>query len=274
MTDRAQPSIPFVGLHSHSVFSIFDGMGYPQDHQEFAWENGMDALALTDHGNMSGLSYQVLNAKKMQAEGKNFKPIFGIEAYFIDDLEKWKVEKEEHLANQKKKKKEETSGPVIEDEAASKRSAKHVLNRRAHLVLLAQNQTGLNNLFSLVSKSYEGENFYRFPRVDYKMLREHNEGIIVSSACLGGPLSKCYWNNREESADAVHNSMVETINQFKDIFGDRFYCELQWNRIPEQHEVNQHIIKAAAEVKPSNTCSGILSKTFPAFKKPIPLAGL
>ena len=247
MTDRAQPSIPFVGLHSHSVFSIFDGMGFPQDHQEFAWENGMDALALTDHGNMSGLAYQVLNAKKMQAEGKKFKPIFGIEAYFIDDLDKWKVEKEEHLANQKKKKKEDTSGPVIEDEAASKRSAKHVLNRRAHLVLLAQNQAGLNNLFSLVSKSYEGENFYRFPRVDYKMLREHNEGIIVSSACLGGPLSKCFWNNREESADAVHNSMVETINQFKDIFGDRFYCELQWNRIPEQHEVNQHIIRAAAE---------------------------
>ena len=80
MTERAQPSIPFVGLHSHSVFSIFDGMGYPQDHQQFAWENGMDALALTDHGNMSGLAYQVLNAKKMQAEGKNFKPIFGIEA--------------------------------------------------------------------------------------------------------------------------------------------------------------------------------------------------
>ena len=247
MTDRAQPSIPFVGLHSHSVFSIFDGMGYPQDHQNFAWENGMDALALTDHGNMSGLAYQVLNAKKMQAEGKNFKPIFGIEAYFIDDLEKWKVEKEEHLANQKKKKKDDSSGPVIEDEAASKRSAKHVLNRRAHLVLLAQNQTGLNNLFSLVSKSYEGENFYRFPRVDYKMLREHSEGIIVSSACLGGPLSKCFWNNREESPEAVHNSMVKTINEFKDIFGDKFYCELQWNRIPEQHQVNQHIIKAAAE---------------------------
>ena len=59
MTDRAQPSIPFVGLHSHSVFSIFDGMGFPQDHQNFAWENGMDALALTDHGNMSGLSYHL-----------------------------------------------------------------------------------------------------------------------------------------------------------------------------------------------------------------------
>ena len=247
MSQRTESSIPFVGLHSHSVYSIFDGMGYPSEHIDFAWENGCDALALTDHGNMSGLPHQVLHAKKMNEEGKKFKPIFGIEAYFIDDLEKWKVEKEEHLANQKKKKKKEATGPVIEDEQESKRSAKHILNRRAHLVLLAQNQTGLNNLFSLVSKSYEGENFYRFPRVDYKMLREHSEGIIVSSACLGGPLSKCFWNNREESPEAVHNSMVKTINEFKDIFGDKFYCELQWNRIPEQHQVNQHIIKAAAE---------------------------
>ena len=249
MTDRATPSIPFVGLHSHSTMSVFDGMGFPSEHIDFAWENGMEALALTDHGNMSGLPHQVLHAKKMNEEGKKFKPIYGIEAYFIDDLDKWKKEKEEHQSTQKKKKKDDLTGPVIEDEQASKRSAKHVLNRRAHLVLLAQNQTGLNNLFSLVSKSYTEENFYRFPRIDYKMLREHHEGIIVSSACLGGPLSKCFWNNRKEGSEAVHEAMVSTINEFKSIFGDRFYCELQWNRIPEQHEVNQHIILAAEVTK-------------------------
>jgi len=247
LSERIKSSIPFVGLHSHSVYSMFDGLGYPSDHIDFAWENGSDALALTDHGNMSGLPHQVFHAKKMNEEGKKFKPIYGIEAYFIDDLDKWKVEKEEHLANQKKKKKKEATGPVIEDEQESKRSAKHVLNRRAHLVLLAQNQTGLNNLFTMISKSFEDENFYRFPRIDYKMLREHSEGIIVSSACLGGPLSKCFWNNRETGPEAVHEEMVKTINEFKSIFGDRFYCELQWNRIPEQHEVNQHIIRAAKE---------------------------
>ena len=251
MSERIKSSIPFVGLHSHSVYSMFDGLGYPSDHIDFAWENGNDALALTDHGNMSGLPHQVLHAKKMNEEGKKFKPIYGIEAYFIDDLDKWKVEKEEHLDSQKKKKKrkkkEDVTGPVIEDERASKRSAKHILNRRAHLVLLAQNQTGLNNLFSLVSHSYKDENFYRFPRIDYKMLEKHHEGIIVSSACLGGPLSKCFWNNRETGPEAVHEAMVKTINEFKGIFGDRFYCELQWNRIPEQHEVNQHIIRAAKQ---------------------------
>ena len=98
-----------------------------------------------------------------------------------------------------------------------------------------------------MSHSYKEDNFYRFPRIDYKMLEKHHEGIIVSSACLGGPLSKCFWNNRETGPEAVHEAMVETINEFKAIFGDRFYCELQWNRIPEQHEVNQHIIRAAKE---------------------------
>ena len=64
-------NVPFVGLHAHSVAgSVFDGLGYPQEHMDFAFENGCDALALTDHGNMNGLAYQVLHAKKMQEEGK------------------------------------------------------------------------------------------------------------------------------------------------------------------------------------------------------------
>lgn len=238
--------IKFVGLHAHSVFSVFDGLGYPQDHIDFAVENGMDALALTDHGNMNGLSYQVLHAKKLNKEGKNFKPIFGIEGYFIDSVAKWKEEKAEIDKNKKGRKvKEENSAVVIEDEEATKRQEKNVLNRRAHLVLLAQNQTGLNNLFTLVSKSFDPENFYRYPRIDFEMLREHNEGIIVSSACMGGPLSKDYWNNREEGDEAVQRAMVQTIENFTAIFGDRFYGELQWNAIPEQHEINKHIIMAA-----------------------------
>jgi DNA polymerase III alpha subunit len=70
-------NIAFVNLHAHSVAgSPFDALGYPQEHMDFAYENGCDALALTDHGNMNGLAYQVLHAKKMMEEGKNFKPIF------------------------------------------------------------------------------------------------------------------------------------------------------------------------------------------------------
>ena len=85
--DRRDSKIKFVGLHAHSVAgSIFDAIGYPQAHMDFCYENGGDALALTDHGNMNGLAYQVLHAKKMQEEGKDFKPIFGCEAYFTPSI--------------------------------------------------------------------------------------------------------------------------------------------------------------------------------------------
>ena len=91
--ERVKPNIPFVGLHAHSVAgSVFDGFGYPQEHMDFAYENGCDALALTDHGNMNGLSYQVLHAKKMKAEGRDFKPIFGVEAYFVPSIAELKEE--------------------------------------------------------------------------------------------------------------------------------------------------------------------------------------
>jgi len=238
--------IPFVNLHGHSCFSVFDGLGYPQDHMDFAHENGCDALALTDHGNMNGLAHQVLHAKKMSAEGKEFKPIYGVEAYFIDSVSRWKEEYEEVRETKKNKKKDDMS-LSIEDEEATKKQEKNIINRRAHLVILAQNQKGLSNLFQLVSKSYHPDNFYRYPRMDYEMLAEHNEGLIVSSACMGGPLSKCFWNNREEGHEAVQKTMVDTIERFQSIFGDRFYCELQWNSIPEQHEINKHIIEAAGK---------------------------
>ena len=71
MNSRTESSIPFVGLHAHSVAdSPFDALGYPPDHMEFAYQNGMDVLALTDHGNMNGLAWQVLHAKKMK-KGKD-----------------------------------------------------------------------------------------------------------------------------------------------------------------------------------------------------------
>ena len=71
MSERTQSSIPFVGLHAHSgTGSPFDGLGYPGEHMDFAYQNGNDALALTDHGNMNGFAYQVQHAQKMMKEGK------------------------------------------------------------------------------------------------------------------------------------------------------------------------------------------------------------
>ncbi len=196
MTTRVESKIPFVNLHGHSVAgSIFDAIGYPQEHMDFAYQNGCNALALTDHGNMNGLAHQVLHAKKMQAEGKDFKPIFGVEAYFIPSVAEWRAEYEEVRANAKSKKEESQTGTTIEDEDASKKSVKDVLRRRAHLILVAQNQVGLNNLFKLISESYKPENYYRYPRMDYALLEKYSEGIIASSACLGGVYAQDYWQS-------------------------------------------------------------------------------
>ena len=80
--NRKEPSIPFVGLHAHSVAgSIFDAIGYPPEHMDFAYENGAQALALTDHGNMNGFSHQLLHIKKMVLgtllPGRNMQMMFG-----------------------------------------------------------------------------------------------------------------------------------------------------------------------------------------------------
>ena len=240
-----KPNMPFVGLHAHSVAgSVFDGLGYPQEHMDYAFDNGCDALALTDHGNMNGLSYQVMHAQKMEADGKNFKPVFGVEAYFLPSVKKWKREYEAVKADKKRKKEiEKDSGLVIENEGASKTRVKNILNRRRHLILLAQNQVGLSNIFKMVSASYRGDNFYRYPRIDYKLLKEHREGVIAASACLGGVYAGDYWENREQGKDAVVDAMRNTTHNMFDIFGDRWYGELQWNNIPEQHELNQFIIQ-------------------------------
>lgn len=251
MNQRTNSTIPFVGLHAHSVAgSIFDGLGFPQDHMDFAYENGMNALALTDHGNMNGFSWQVLHARKMNEGGKDFKPIFGCEAYFIPSITEWRKEYDKALEDKKEAAKvseDETSGTTIENETETKKASNSILSRRRHLVLLAQNQTGLNNLFKLVSDSYREENYYRYPRIDYDMLRKHSEGIIASSACLGGVYAGCYWENREKGSQAVLDAMREVTRNMVSIFGDRWYGELQWNNIAEQHELNNYVIKMKEE---------------------------
>ena len=247
---RKKSEIKFVGLHAHSVAgSIFDAIGYPQAHMDFAYENGCDALALTDHGNMNGLAYQVLHAKKMQESGREFKPIFGCEAYFTPSIAEWRGAYDQAMEDKKRAraiKKDAQSGATVEDEGDSKK-IQGILKRRRHLVLLAQNQTGLNNLFKLVSESYQPENFYRYPRIDYALLEKYNEGIIASSACLGGVYAGNYWENREEGDEAVLDAMRESTQRMVDIFGDRWYAEIQWNNIKEQHELNQYVIQVAQE---------------------------
>jgi len=247
---RKEPSIPFVGLHAHSVAgSIFDAIGYPPEHMDFAYENGAQALALTDHGNMNGFSHQLLHIKKMKADGKEFKAIYGVEAYFIPSIKEWREEYDRIKADAKeaRKLKNDVSGTSIEDEQESKKAIRSLLNHRRHMILIAQNQTGLSNIFKLISDSYKEENFYRYPRVDYEMLAKYSEGVIASSACLGGIYAGDYWANHDDGEEAILTAMRTTTENMIRIFGDRWYGELQWNDVPQQHELNQYIIQMKNE---------------------------
>jgi DNA polymerase-3 subunit alpha len=244
MADRKISKLKFTSLHSHSTYSVFDGLGYPDEHIDSAYNRGLNGYALTDHGNMNGFSHAFIKSKKMAAEGKtDFKVIYGIEAYVHPSVEQWQIDCDKIKEDAKAAKDvDEDVGLVVEDEKETKKGIRSILNKRSHLVLVAQNQIGLNNLFKMVTKSYKGNNFYRFPRMDYDLLKQHNEGIIASSACLGGVLSNDYWDNIESGRPAVYKAMEKSVEKLINIFGDRFYGELQWANYAEQHIVNQFII--------------------------------
>jgi DNA polymerase-3 subunit alpha len=247
-------SIPFVGLHAHSVAgSPFDALGYPQDHMDYAYDNGCEALALTDHGNMNGMAYQVLHAKKMKEEGKNFKPIFGVEAYFIPSLDAWNEERDRAKEDKKRASELKDSTTMsVENEGETKRS-KSILNQRSHLILLAQNQTGLNNIFAMISKSNSDKYFFRYPRVDYEVLREHSEGVIAASACMGGVYAANFWKFWDNENECItdqggcEDAFRDTTKKMVDIFGDRWYGELQWHTDKKQHLINNLVIKMHKE---------------------------
>lgn len=198
------PPDRFVGLHSHSTFSTFDGLGYPSDHIDFviSESQGMDAWALTDHGNGNGLAHARSHAVRMQKSGRKFRQIYGVEFYFVPSLQQWKEDYAAHkqaiqdaktaaAAEKKSKEKididadDESGGLVVEDEDETKNVdiLKDEWKRRYHLVVTAKNQKGLHNLFTLVKKSYK-YGFYRYPRIDFQMLQEHGEGLHISTACL------------------------------------------------------------------------------------------
>jgi DNA polymerase-3 subunit alpha len=242
---KADSFIPFVGLHAHSVVgSPFDAFGYPQEHMDYAYKNGSRALALTDHGNMNGMAHQVMHAKEMQRQNKNFKPIFGVEAYFIPSIKEWKMLYEQAKEDKKEAKKlQKNDGKMTTENEGDSKKKNDPLYRRRHLVLLAQNQIGLNNIFKMISLSHQGDNFYRYPRLDYDILNAHSEGVIASSACLGGVYAGNYWDNVESGPDAILEAMRETTEKMQSIFGDRWFGELQWNSVREQHELNEYIIQ-------------------------------
>ena len=193
----------FVHLHMHTEYSLLDGAIKIDKLVEKVKRCGMNAVAITDHGNMFGV---VELYKKCVAEG--IKPIIGCEMY---------VAPRSRLDKQGK----------IDTEPN-------------HLILLAMNNTGYHNLVKLCSMGYT-EGFYYKPRIDMEALKEYNEGLICLSACLAGELARKIVNGNIAGAK-------DTIKNFIDIFGkDRYFLEIQDNKLREQILVNQNLIELSKE---------------------------
>lgn len=187
----------FVHLHCHSHYSLLDGASSIGRLVERAKQHGMNALALTDHGNLHGALefYQ-----KAKAGGIN--PIIGYEAYVAP------------------------GSRFVRDAASSKEAA-------FHLTLLAKNRIGFQNLIKLASKaSLEG--FYFKPRIDNALLEEYNEGIICLSGCVSSEFSRAILAGHDTSS-AEHEA-VKTAQKFHKIFGDRYFIEIMNNNLPIQRQ--------------------------------------
>jgi len=174
--------IKFTHLHVHTQYSILDGASDVKDLITKAKNDEMPAVCITDHGNMFGVKHFFNEAKK-----QGIKPIIGCEIYITNKSRFEKTGKQDR------------SG--------------------FHLILLAKNRKGYENLIKLVSYAWT-EGFYYTPRIDWELLREYHEGLIASSACLGGEIPQAIMKNSETAGETI-------ALQYKELFGEDFYLELQ-----------------------------------------------
>ena len=194
----------FTHLHVHTGYSLLDGSCKIKEIISRAKKLNMTSLAITDHGVM----YGVIDFYK-EAKANGIKPILGCEVYV---------------------------SPSSRFEKQAKQG-----DRYYHLILLAKNNKGYENLTKIVSKGFT-EGFYYKPRIDFELLKEYHEGIIALSACLAGEIPKLISRGREEEAKKI-------AKKYKDLFGeDNFYLELQNHGIPEQKFVNQSLVKIGKEL--------------------------
>ena len=252
--ERKESKIKFVNLHAHSVQgSHFDAYGLAEEHMVAAWENGLEAHSLTDHGNMMGISPAIQQIKKMAKDGKNLKLQYGNEAYFIESIKDW-----QELKDSSAEKTKDSDKVQSEDD---QKEFKSQLRKKRHLVILAKNEVGLRNLYKITSVSHEKPYMFYKPRVDFELLEKYSEGLIVTSACLGGVAAGCLWDFYEAppedapegtkgtfNLEASRVEMIRVFKEFQRILGDDFYGEVQWNKVPEQHILNHMVIDVCSEL--------------------------
>jgi len=197
--------VDFVHLHVHTQYSLLDGAIRLDDLFKKAKEFKLPAVAMTDHGNMFGTIdfYQ-------KAYHYGIKPIIGCELY-------------------------------VAPKSRFDKSPYGIGESNHHLVVLARNLEGYNNLMKLTSSGYL-EGFYYRPRVDKELLSLHSKGLIGMSACLHGEIPQLLLNGNRNAAKRV-------AEEYRDIFGDgNFYLEIMENGIPEQKTVNMELLKLGKEL--------------------------
>ena len=194
----------FTHLHVHTEYSLLDGSSKIKELVARAKELGMDSMAITDHGVM----YGVIDFYRAAREA-GVKPIIGCEVYVAP-------------------------GSRFDREASSGD------DRYYHLILLAENNQGYQNLMKIVSKGFV-DGFYYKPRVDLEVLREYHEGIIATSACLAGEVQRYLERG-------LYQEGKEAALRYEEIFGkNNFFLELQDHGIPAQKTVNQALLRMSAE---------------------------
>ncbi|MBQ5775175.1 MAG: PHP domain-containing protein, partial [Paludibacteraceae bacterium] len=231
----------FTHLHVHSEYSLLDGMSKINQLVDKCIKYQMPAMALTDHGNMYGIKIFLDYCKKVNADNKKkwdetqmalsedqrqtfvpFKPIVGVEAYCA-----------RRHRNLRDKDVKDTTGE----------GRTYTVDMSGwHLILLAKNELGYRNLCKMVSESFMDECFYRTARIDKELLAQYHEGVICSSACLGGELSQKILANRIEEAE-------EAILWFKNLFGEDYYIEIQRHQTDKPH-ADQHTYQVQKRVNP------------------------
>ena len=195
----------FTHLHVHTEYSLLDASSKIKEITAQAKELGMDSLAITDHGVM----YGVIDFYRA-ARDNGIKPIIGCEVY---------------VAPVSRFDRETVSGE----------------DRYYHLILLAENNTGYQNLMKIVSKGFV-EGFYYKPRVDYEVLRTYSEGIICLSACLAGEVQRYL-------ARGMYEEACRSALRYQEIFGEgNFFLELQDHGIPTQKQVNQGLLRMSQDL--------------------------
>jgi DNA polymerase-3 subunit alpha len=195
---------PFSHLHCHSHYSLLDGAATIDKLILRAKERGMNALALTDHGNLHGaLEFY----RKAKAAGIN--PIIGYEAYIAP-------------------------ASRLTKEAGNMKEASY------HLTLLAQNKTGFQNLVKLASAAFL-EGFYFKPRIDKELLADHSEGIICLSGCASSELSRALLKGR--SPEDALDEAAQIAQWFSNLFGDRYFIEIQNNGLEIQRLAMQGAVE-------------------------------